>query len=71
VIPEAAVEAAVAILRQPDFWEYGDEEATRAMLEAAAPHMMAQGWNEGVWYAASLLNAEELAVSFRKGNPYR
>lgn len=54
VIPEAAVEAARAAVRAamiefgPDGHTDGDEEITRAALEAAAPHMLAECWDAAI-----------------------
>jgi uncharacterized membrane protein len=39
VVPAEAVEAALVVLRDPNFWEFSDTEAVRAMLEAAEPYM--------------------------------
>jgi hypothetical protein len=52
-IPDEAVEAAREAVRAamiefgPDGHTDGDEEITRAALEAAAPHMLAAAWREG------------------------
>jgi hypothetical protein len=40
-------------------------------LQGRVDAAKAEGWDRGMWYASSLLNAEELAVSFQKDNPYR
>ena len=51
VIPDEAVEAATAALLKA--WGYattsdsGTSADIRIALEAAAPHIMAQGWDEG------------------------
>ena len=49
VIPDAAVEAAVSAWMgrklQPGNWT--QEDGMRAALEAAAPYLMAQAWDEG------------------------
>ena len=53
MIPEAAVEAALEAVRAamiefgPDGHTDGDEQITRAALEAAAPHMLAAAWDDG------------------------
>jgi len=44
MIPEAAVEAAYSA---PGAGSYVNKEYVRLMLEAAAPHMLAEAWDEG------------------------
>ena len=64
-IPDQAVEAARAA-----YWSYpmkrainNSDEAFRAALEAAAPHLMAQAWDEGKGIGQS--------GGWNKPNPYR
>ena len=61
MIPDEAVEAAAELIATVDYPGYRpDLEFAREVLEAAAPHMLAQAWDEGFsagedvgnWYAA-------------------
>lgn len=49
MIPDAAVEAAAQALRDAFDWGIdGFEEQAKTALEAAAPHLMASVWNQGL-----------------------
>lgn len=75
VIPEAAVEVAAMAgyeARTGERWSSLDTEtrereefAAQCALEAAAPHMAAQGWDEGVAYVF------EGGAEVSDENPYR
>jgi hypothetical protein len=47
MIPEEAIEAALIVLRRDDLWDLSDREECLAILEAAAPYMLAGAWDEG------------------------
>ncbi|UYM26585.1 hypothetical protein SEA_BAUER_36 [Arthrobacter phage Bauer] len=73
-IPDEAVEAAAKVLDPQTMGSGGAlaekfQEATRAearaILEAAAPHLMAQAWEDG--YHAALSDGYE----YQTANPYR
>jgi hypothetical protein len=70
VIPEAAVEAGARALaarnRRPEEWQWYLSEA-RSALEAAAPHLMAEAWDEGNIAGIFDLPSEDHATP----NPYR
>jgi hypothetical protein len=67
VIPDAAVEAALnAFYRGSAPVHPHDIASMRAALEAAAPHMMEQAWDEG--YFAAVLQAK---IGRPARNPYR
>lgn len=77
-IPEAAVEAAEVAVKEamheygPDGHDDGFQEITRAALKAAAPHMMAQAWEEGASSALDALNSQIKREPYAKlVNPYR
>jgi len=82
-IPEAAVEAAAEAIYErrfgPKGWDglpdkprkqYADD--ARSILEAAAPYLMEQAWDEceRAEYVITL-NADEAAWEAVKANPYR
>ena len=73
MIPAEAVEAAAKRLAShngtgPANWEWYANEA-KAILEAAAPHLMAQAWDEGRKHGATYPYGERgLATD---DNPYR
>jgi len=61
-VPDEAVEAAVAAIKNADgmkydefFTDFGAPELARLVLEAAAPYLMAQAWDAGM--AAEKLQA--------------
>jgi hypothetical protein len=65
-------------LRKGGYQMPGDTLPYETQANAIAAHLMAAGfglvadaWDGGMEYAAGLLNAEELASSFRRDNPYR
>jgi hypothetical protein len=72
-ISDGAVEAAREAVRAamiefgPDGHTDGDEEITRAALEAAAPDLMAAAWDEGAEAQATRYLMEKDAGP----NPYR
>jgi hypothetical protein len=83
VIPDEAVEAAAvgissALFRNKE-WARLDEEArqqfrrdARAALESAAPHLLAQGWDEAVTtlYMGNAINQDHMKTMWTQ-NPYR
>lgn len=69
MIPEAAVEAAakrLAILNSDAGDQLTDHEWARELLEAAAPHMLAEAWDEGFITAE-----DEVHYHHKSPNPYR
>ena len=66
MIPEAAVEAAGQALRGAFDWGVADfDKQARAALEAAAPHMLAEAWDDG--HSAGIDHADGLDGG---SNPY-
>jgi len=49
VIPDKAIDAALLAMRGLNFWDYTDTDYIRAMLEAAAPHMLEHFANRIDW----------------------
>ena len=77
MIPEAAVEAAkVAYLREFNYDENA-EYIARVILEAAAPHMLAQAWESGAnaaWERSTpIVNGQNYQWRYSGDpiNPYR
>ena len=67
MIPDEAVEAAAGeLVEMRRVGEHSSYEYARAALKAAAPHLMAQGWDEG--YEAK---DSEYPFGPRFTNPYR
>ena len=64
MIPEAAVEAAVKELERSQDIGYSTWWTVQNVLEAAAPHMLAEAWDEGF----AIGNRHD---GRRDANPYR
>lgn len=69
-IPEAAVKAAnKAVYRS--FKGLIRPALVQVVLEAAAPHLMAQAWQEGADSALDALNSHIKREPYKLVNPYR
>ena len=76
MIPDAAVEAAIAAFNDKLAWcdrnmidtRLEDGYALRAALEAAAPHMLAEAWDEGMLRGSRTLGR---LLDKWDENPYR
>jgi len=66
VIPDEAVEAAAEAIDYALQTGMGVGDMARDALEAAAPHLLAQGWDEG--YKAGLFDKEYYA---HNPNPHK
>jgi hypothetical protein len=74
VIPEAAIEAAAAEIERRMFGPVKLGDLVRGALEAAAPHMLADAWDEGSiagWVESGLPHSWSAENSLRSSNPYR
>lgn len=75
VIPAEAIEAAtlkLASLNSDAGDQLTDEEWTRAILEAAAPHMLAEAWRSGFWKGTAWVDSagEDGSEDARFNNPH-
>lgn len=70
MIPEEAIAAAAKEIDAPS--EPAAQEIARRALEAAAPHMLAGAWDEGMSYALpGTPRGMETFEAYKKSNPYR
>ena len=65
MIPDEAVEAAARAYRHEFPYDENNEHIVKLVLEAAAPYMLKQGWDEG--YKAGLFDKEYYS---HNRNPY-
>lgn len=66
-VQQAVIEAMIE--HGPDGHIDGYEEITRAALESAAPHLMAQAWDEGMEAMYATTSSEWPPIP--EANPYR